>query len=339
MASKIFKITSTPETPGDYFLEAVYAGIFGGSAVAIFFLLVDILNGQPLFTPSLLGSVLVLGADATDVATVRLDAVFYFSIIHVTAFTALGALVSFVVHEVELYSKHPVIVLLVFFGIIEAGFFVIAPLALPGVVEVLGIARIASANLFAAIVLAVFFVLTHHAATRGKFKHSIADFAFDSAYSGAIGGSVVALYFLAVDSIGGTPFATPALIGHVLFKGVAADTGVNLAFAAVPQVVLVHFAWSAAMGMVITWVVHEVELHSRHPIEVLLVLFVLMEVSFMTVAPLVIPGVITELGILHIGVANLLAAVSISLFFLWSHENVPGDEARVAETMSSSSEG
>ena len=90
MASKIFRITSTPDTPGDYFLEAVYAGIFGGSAVAIFFLLVDILNGQPLFTPSLLGSVLVLGADATDVAAVRLDAVFYFSIIHVTAFTALG---------------------------------------------------------------------------------------------------------------------------------------------------------------------------------------------------------------------------------------------------------
>ena len=113
----------------------------------------------------------------------------------------------------------------------------------------------------------------------------------------------------------------------------------NLAFAAVPQVVLVHFAWSAAMGMVITWVVHEIELHSRHPIEVLLVLFVLMEVSFMTVAPLVIPGVITELGILHIGAANLLAAVSISLFFLWSHENMPGDEAPVTETMSSSSEG
>ena len=75
-ASKIFKITSTPQTPGEYFLEAVYAGIFGGSAVAIFFLVTDILAGQPLFTPSLLGSVLGLGADASDVAAVRFDAVF-----------------------------------------------------------------------------------------------------------------------------------------------------------------------------------------------------------------------------------------------------------------------
>lgn len=332
MASKIFKITSTPDTLGDYLLEAVYAGIFGGSAVAIFFLVTDILAGQPLFTPSLLGSVLVLGADATDVAAVRLDAVFYFSVIHIVAFTALGALVSFVVHEVELYSKHPAIVLLVFFGIIEIGFFVIAPLALPGVVAVLGLARIASANLFAAIVLAAFFVITHHAATRGKFKHNIADFAFDSFSVGAIGGSVVALYFLAVDTLAGTPFATPALIGHVLFEDVAADTTANLAFAAVPQVVLVHFGWSAVMGVVITWLVHEIELHSRHPIEVLLVLFALVEVSFMTVAPLVMPGVMTELGIIHIGVANLLAAVSISLFFIWSHETVPGDQVPIAET-------
>jgi hypothetical protein len=331
-ASKIFKITSTPQTPGEYFLEAVYAGIFGGSAVAIFFLVSDILSGQPLFTPSLLGSVLVLGADATDAVAVRLDAVLYFSIIHIAAFTALGALVSFVVHEVELYSKHPVIVLFVFFGIIEVSFFVIAPLALPGVVNVLGIARIAGANLFAAIALAAFFVITHHAATRGKFKHNIGDFAFDSFSVGAIGGSVVAVYFLAVDTVAGTPFATPALIGHVLFEGGAADTAVNLAFTAVPQVVLVHFGWSAVMGVGITWLVHEVELHSRHPIEVLLVLFALVEVSFMTVAPLVIPGVITALGIVHVGVANLLAAVSISLFFMWSHEHVPGEQFPFAET-------
>jgi hypothetical protein len=339
MAPKIFRINSTPNTLGEYFLEAVYAGIFGGSAVAICFLFIDILNGQPLFTPSLLGSVLFLGFDATEVASVRLDAVFYFSLVHVAGFTALGALASFVVHEVELYSKHPAIVLLVFFGIIEAAFFVIAPLAFPGVVGVLGIARIAFANLFGAIALAVFFVVTHHAATRGKFKHNIGDFAFDSVYSGAIGGAVVALYFLAVDSIAGVPFATPALIGHVLFEGVATEAATNLAFAAVPPVILVHLGWSAVMGMVITFVVHEVELHARHPVEVLLVLFVLMEVTFMTVAPLVIPGVITELGIVHIGAANLLAAVGISLFFLWSHENVPGDQVPDAETTSSSSEG
>ena len=289
------------------------------------------MSGRPLFTPSLLGSVLVLGADAKDVLSVRPDAVVYFSFIHMAGFTALGALLSFVVHEVELHSKHPALVMLVLFGIIEAGFFVFAPLALPGVVDVLGMGPVAIANLMAAVVLALFFVLTHHAETRGKFKHNWVDFLFDSFYSGAIGGSVVALFFLAVDSLDGQPFFTPALIGHVLFKGFPADTAANLSLAGVPQAVMVHFAWSATMGVLITWVVHEVELHSRHPVEVLLVLFALIEVSFLVVAPLAMPGVITQLGIVRVGVANLLAAGSISLFFLWSHQEVPGEKVPIAE--------
>ncbi len=331
MAWKIFKITSRPTTTGEYLVEALYAGIFGGSAVAVFFLVADIMAGRPLFTPSLLGSVLFFGAEAKDVLSVRFDAVVYFSIVHIAAFTVLGALLSFVVHEIELHSKHPALVMLVLFGIIGTGFFVVAPLALPGVVDVLGLGRVAAANLMAAIVLGLFFVLTHHAETRGKFKHNLADFLFDSFYSGAIGGSVVAVFFLAVDSLAGRPFFTPALIGHVLFKGVAADTAANLAFAAVPQVVIVHIGWSAAMGTIISWVVHEVELHTRHPVEALLVLFALIEVSFLFVAPLAMPGVITQLGIIRVGIANLLAAGSISLFFLWSHHEVPGEKVSIAE--------
>lgn len=335
MASKIFKITCAPSTTGEYLVEALYAGIFGGSAVALFFLVIDIMAGQPLFTPSLLGSVLVFGAEPNDVLPVRFDAVAYFSIVHIAAFTVLGALLSFVVHEVELHSKHPAVVMLVFFGIIEAGFFVVTPLLLPGVITVLGMTRVAGANLLAALALALFFVLTHHAETRGKFKHDLPDFLFDSFFSGAIGGSVVALFFLAVDSLDGRPFFTPALIGHVLFKGLPADTALNLKLTAVPQVLIVHFAWSAAMGTIITWVVHEVELHSRHPVEVLLVLFVLIEVSFLLVAPIVMQGVIMQLGIVRVGFANLLAAGSITLFFLWSHEEVPGEELVTQKVRSS----
>jgi hypothetical protein len=89
------------------------------------------------------------------------------------------------------------------------------------------------------------------------------------------------------------------------------------------------------MGTIITWVVHEVELHARHPVEVLLVLFILIEVSFLLVAPLVMQGVITQLGIVRVGIANLLAAGSITLFFLWSHSEVPGEEL-VAQKIHSS---
>ena len=47
---------SIPNTPGDFLLESLYAGVLGGSAVALFFLVADLLDGRPFFTPSLIGS-------------------------------------------------------------------------------------------------------------------------------------------------------------------------------------------------------------------------------------------------------------------------------------------
>jgi hypothetical protein len=52
-------------------------------------------------------------------------------------------------------------------------------------------------------------------------------------------------------------------------------------------------------------------------------------VGFLAVASLALPGVIDRLGIVRIGAANLLAAGSIALFFLWSH--APGMRAVDAE--------
>ncbi len=66
-------------------------------------------------------------------------------------------------------------------------------------------------------------------------------------------------------------------------------------------------------------VVHEVELHTRHPVALLLVLFANIEVGFLLVASLAMPGVIARLGIVRVGIANLLAAGSISFFFVVSH--------------------
>ncbi len=65
--------------------------------------------------------------------------------------------------------------------------------------------------------------------------------------------------------------------------------------------------------------VHKVELHSRHPVAVLLVLFAIIEVVFLLVASLAAPGVIARLGIVRVGIANLLAAGSMSFFFVLYH--------------------
>ena len=62
-------------TRGDRLYETFVCGGVGGAAVVLFFLAVDVTANRPLFTPSLVGSVLFLGADAASVEGVSLGAV------------------------------------------------------------------------------------------------------------------------------------------------------------------------------------------------------------------------------------------------------------------------
>jgi hypothetical protein len=156
----------------DVAYDAFYSGAIGGSAVALYFLVVDLLRGQPLFTPSLMGSVLFAGLPAASAADVRLDMVAYYSIVHFAAFGVLGCAISLVVHEAELRSRHPLAVLLGLFALFELGFFAAASLLLPGVLERLGPWQVAAANFTAAAAIAVFLLVSHQPRAWQRLKHA-----------------------------------------------------------------------------------------------------------------------------------------------------------------------
>lgn len=159
-------------TTEDFLYDSFYSASIGASAVALFFLAIDSIQGQPFFTPSLLGAVMFQGAEAASVSDVRLDMVAYYSAIHMLAFGLLGGLLAFLVHEVELHAKHPVQIFLLFFLVFEGGFLVASHLFMPGVNEVLGYFRIFLANLFAAGVMAAFLYQSHTDDAWQRFKHA-----------------------------------------------------------------------------------------------------------------------------------------------------------------------
>ena len=68
-----------------------------------------------------------------------------------------------------------------------------------------------------------------------------------------------------------------------------------------------HFAACAGVGTWVKWRVHEVELHSRHPVALRLVLFAIIEVVFLLVASLAMPDGIAGLGIVRVGISPSLA--------------------------------
>lgn len=142
---------------------------------------------------------------------------------------------------------------------------------------------------------------------------------YDAFYSGAIGGSIVALFFLFVDAFGAGPLFTPSLMGSVLFGGVpaASVTAVDMPMAAAYTVV--HFASFAVLGLAASFIVHEVELHSKDPFVILALLFILFEAAFASATAVFMPGIMERIGALHVAAANLLSAAGMGLFFLSAH--------------------
>jgi hypothetical protein len=156
----------------DFLYDSFYSASIGASVVALFFLLIDAVQGQPFFTPSLMGAVMFRGADAANVNAVQLDMVAYYSVVHMAAFAAIGLALAFLVREVRLHAKHPAQFFVLFFLVFEAAFLVVSRLLLPGVNEALGHFRIFLANLCAAGAMAVFLYQAHTEDAWQRFKHA-----------------------------------------------------------------------------------------------------------------------------------------------------------------------
>ncbi len=152
---------SVSRTPADIVFDAFFLAGFGGSMVGLFFLVIDVSNGQPFFTPSLLGSVLFGGAAAETGVEVSMEMAAYYTIVHFATFGALGLGVAFLVYEVELHARHTALVLLLLFLGFELAFVFGASILMPGVIETLGPLRVGVANLLAAASMALFLLASH----------------------------------------------------------------------------------------------------------------------------------------------------------------------------------
>lgn len=147
---------------GDLLFDAFFSGAVGGSVIALFFFVLDLIGGHPCFTPSLIGGMIFAGIPPAE-ATVRLDLVAYMSLLHFAVFGLLGAALAWVYHEGELHRRNPIELMAVFVLLLEGVSFVAAYLLLPGVVEQLGMARIALGNLLAGGAMAAFVFRAHRA--------------------------------------------------------------------------------------------------------------------------------------------------------------------------------
>ncbi len=89
--------------------EGVVAGLLGAFTVAAWFLILDSVRGQPLFTPAALGSALFLGAADSSQVVISLPTVLGYSAVHFGGFLTAGTVVSGLIAQAE--ESPPVLLL------------------------------------------------------------------------------------------------------------------------------------------------------------------------------------------------------------------------------------
>jgi len=154
--------TFSPDTTRVY-QEGIVAGILGGLAVAVWFLVVDLVQGRPLYTPTVLGTAL-FGRGAWPGSFENMppsfEMVAMFTWVHLLAFAVIGVVVSRLIVMAE---QHPSLgfgfVLL--FVILEACFTAAMMIVAAPVLRALTWPAILVANLIAAAVMTGYFWFRH----------------------------------------------------------------------------------------------------------------------------------------------------------------------------------
>lgn len=146
--------------------EGVITGLLGAAVVALFYLLVDILRGHPLMTPSVLGQAFVLHQPVTP-ATTDTMAILVYTAFHIIAFVAFGLMLAALARTSETSSlaRYAMVQLLVTFVVFFYGFLWIGSEIVRGMFSFVGVL---SANALAGVVM-VTWLWRHHPALRSAW--------------------------------------------------------------------------------------------------------------------------------------------------------------------------
>jgi hypothetical protein len=109
-------------TTRDIVLDGLFTGMIGALAVAVWFLILDLIAGRPLHTPALLGTILLHGSEAAREATVAPLEIAAYTAFHLVVFVLVGLALSWMM---TLFERFPIMffVILVLFLCLQLAFF------------------------------------------------------------------------------------------------------------------------------------------------------------------------------------------------------------------------
>jgi hypothetical protein len=138
--------------------EGVLAGFLGATAVAVWFFVVDMIGGRPLFTPNVLGEgMLRIFGRSPEPQFVN---VIWYTIFHYAAFTLVGIIAVILVHAGE---RMPSVLAgsMILFVAIELGFYGLVAMLQETVLGNFAWYQILAGNLLAAVLMGTYLWRSH----------------------------------------------------------------------------------------------------------------------------------------------------------------------------------
>ncbi len=144
--------------------EGILVGLVGAFALAVWFLIVDFMAGQPLHTPAALGAGLFRGARAVEAAGMpegSASLILGYTIFHGAVFIIAGLLLS---HITAMLEQEPAIFLVAFFALFvfaEFSYFVYAIAFVQRVIDSISVPALLVGNLVAGLSMGGFLYWRH----------------------------------------------------------------------------------------------------------------------------------------------------------------------------------
>jgi hypothetical protein len=143
--------------------EGVIAGTIGAATIALWFLILDLIQGRPLYTPTLLGSVLFTGGESlptTDGMPISVDVVVQFTFVHWLVFAAVGGIASWLLGFAERDANLGFGILLLFV-VLECGFLAGAMVFAKPILQALAWPAVLMGNVLATLTMGIYFWRQH----------------------------------------------------------------------------------------------------------------------------------------------------------------------------------
>jgi len=149
------------------YTEGIIAGVIGATVIAVWFLIVDLLQGRPFYTPMVLGTALFGGENGlTGPAPFHAswETTLMFTWVHGLVFVFIGGIVSLLLGLAE---RNPNLGfgILLFFVILEFGFIAVAIVVAEPILGLLAWPAVLVGNLLAASAMAGYFWYRHRGMT------------------------------------------------------------------------------------------------------------------------------------------------------------------------------